>query len=64
MPRQKESFAAALAAARRAGEKLAPSPDLHRSECLGFAVKVAFPLPTTGAFSDLLAAIDSADGHN
>lgn len=33
--------------------------DLDRSDCLRLSMKRAFPLPSTGAFTDLLAAMDS-----
>ena len=62
MPRQMEPFGAGFATARRAGDEAASRPDLDRNACLGLAMKRAFPLPSTGSFSDLLSAIDSADG--
>ena len=34
--------------------------DLTRSESVAAAIRKAFPLPPSGAFSDLLAAIDEA----
>ena len=34
--------------------------DLGRSDCMRLAIKRAFPLPSTGAFTDLLAALDVA----
>ena len=34
--------------------------DLKRDECLRLAVRAAFPLPKTGAFEDLLLALDEA----
>ena len=42
---------------------LAPLPvpgidDLTREECIAGAIRKAFPLPASGAFTDLLAAID------
>lgn len=36
----------------------AAAKDLDTRECILLAVRHAFPLPTTGAFEDLLAAID------
>lgn len=33
--------------------------DLGRGDCLRLAVQRAFPLPRTGAFTDLLAEIDA-----
>ena len=33
--------------------------DMARDECMRLAIQRAFPLPSTGAFTDLLAAIDS-----
>lgn len=32
--------------------------DLTRAECVAAAIRKAFPLPPSGAFKDLLAAID------
>ena len=32
--------------------------DLKRDECLRIAIRTAFPLPKTGAFEDLLSALD------
>lgn len=34
--------------------------DLKREQCLAIAIRAAFPLPPTGAFGDLLAALDEA----
>ena len=34
--------------------------DMSRHECVRRAIERAFPLPSTGAFTDLLAAIDAA----
>ncbi|GAA4747502.1 hypothetical protein GCM10023264_11540 [Sphingomonas daechungensis] len=36
-----------------------PSADLTNRECLSGAVREAFPLPRSGAFKDLLDAIDT-----
>ena len=33
--------------------------DLARGDCMRLAIQRAFPLPATGAFADLLAAIDA-----
>ena len=33
--------------------------DLTRTECVRLAMRRAFPLPASGAFSDLLAALDA-----
>ena len=38
----------------------APAEDISRHECVRRAIERAFPLPSTGAFTDLLAAIDAA----
>ena len=32
--------------------------NLSKAQCVTLAIQCAFPLPTTGAFTDLLAAID------
>jgi len=32
--------------------------DLGRQDCLSLVIQSAFPLPSTGAFNDVLAAID------
>ena len=32
--------------------------DLGRQDCLSLVIQSAFPLPSTGAFSDLVSAID------
>jgi uncharacterized membrane protein len=61
MSRAKEPFAAGFATARRARGEAACRPNLDRKAYLGLAIEPAFPLPSTGAFSDLLSAIDSAD---
>jgi hypothetical protein len=36
--------------------------DLDKRQCVSLAVRLAFPLPGTGAFTDLLSAIDEAEG--
>jgi hypothetical protein len=36
--------------------------DLSRRECLDLNFKRAFPLPQSGAFADLLAAIEDPPG--
>ena len=36
--------------------------DLGRGDCLRLAMQRAFPLPRTGAFTDLLAEIDACSG--
>ena len=33
--------------------------DLDRHDCMRLAIRRAFPLPSTGAFTDVLAAIDA-----
>ena len=38
----------------------APPEDMSRHDCVRRAIERAFPLPSTGAFTDLLAAIDAA----
>ena len=35
------------------------SRDLDRKDCLELNLQQAFPIPESGAFSDLLAAIDA-----
>ena len=37
----------------------APPEDMTRHDCVRRAIERAFPLPSTGAFTDLLAAIDA-----
>ena len=34
--------------------------DLQPGQCIALAIRSAFALPATGAFSDLLSAIDAA----
>jgi hypothetical protein len=36
--------------------------DLGRTDCIRLSIQRAFPLPSTGAFTDLLAALDSQPG--
>ena len=36
--------------------------DLGRGDCLRLAMQRAFPLPRTGAFTDLLTEIDACSG--
>ena len=53
--------------ATAAVELLLPSgaaKDLRRSDCMRLVIERAFPLPATGAFTDLLAAIDSPLAHS
>ena len=38
--------------------------DLEPRECVAIAIRSAFALPRTGAFSDLLSAIDTAARAN
>jgi len=38
--------------------------DLTRAECTAAAIRKAFPLPPSGAFKDLLAAIDDLPSLN
>lgn len=35
--------------------------DLKARQCIDLAIRSAFPLPRTGAFKDLIAAIDAAE---
>jgi hypothetical protein len=39
------------------------SDDLNKEQCVLLAVRSAFPLPDTGAFTDLLSAIDEAEHY-
>jgi hypothetical protein len=38
--------------------------DLGRDDCMRLTIERAFPLPSTGAFADLLAAIDGAPSRS
>jgi hypothetical protein len=42
----------------RAPHRLDEDEDLTSAECVAEAIRKAFPLPPSGAFTDLLAAID------
>lgn len=37
------------------------SDDLRPRDCIALAIRSAFPLPESGAFADLLAAIDARE---
>ena len=39
-----------------------PAEDISRQDCVRRAIERAFPLPLTGAFTDLLAVIDAGAG--
>ena len=45
---------------KMAGRK-APGGDVANGRCLTIALKRAFPLPKSGAFKDILDAIDEAE---
>ena len=46
--------------APRSSKEMAGYCDLTRCECVAAVLRKAFPLPTSGAFTDLLAAIDDS----
>lgn len=42
----------------------APADDISRQDCIRRAIERAFPLPPSGAFTDLLGAIDAGAGRS
>jgi len=45
----------------RLSDSRADAIDLKPKQCIDLAIRAAFPLPRTGAFKDLIAAIDAAE---
>lgn len=46
---------------KRRDHRVLMKNDLSRDECFALAIKQAFPLPTSGAFADLLSAISEQE---